>query len=71
MISGLQMQMRAPKRENKACTPVDATLLCYKLIYTLTPSPAVSEQSLRDTWDAPSRALSPKIFPPNEVTLYF
>ena len=49
MISGLQLQMRAPKRENKACTPVDATLLCYKLIYTLTPSPAVSEQSLGDT----------------------
>lgn len=40
MISG------APKRENKACTPVDAIFL-YKLKYTLTPLPAFSEQSLR------------------------
>ena len=46
-------------------------LLCCKLLYNLTPSPASSEQFLRAPWDAASQAWNPKNFPPKKTTLNF
>ena len=46
-------------------------LLCYKLLYILTPSPTSSEQFPRAPWDAVSWAWSPKIFPLNKTRSTF